>query len=358
VKGLELQLEPKWVEPAFTLYYPDMVYSNPLIAEVDLLLMFEGGYACVELKREAPDAPRDSLKYFVNGLAQQPVFYAHPEFKGDFGGMQYPTPFLTSLSKLLSKLVGEDPCCVNSMVEERRKLFSLDNFLRLLLIYGSPNACKGILDHDFLSRLANEFQLVRTRFLQIHKVKLLRREDDIARPAQIASKDNVTQQVTKVIVMTPILNNEILRQRVAEAVCDYVLKISAKSVIFVCTTRSRGDAKELTDKVKPEVESKIQAEVGMEVVEERQGEGVEKAWADKALKLCEDSCTTCVMLFVGEVPKGVLVKVAEALESEKSKIKLAVMTWMPHLNLEKLMHDLREGDVREAEKVGLGVVDL
>ncbi|MCC6050971.1 MAG: hypothetical protein LM580_09705, partial [Thermofilum sp.] len=164
-----------------------MVYSNPRIAEVDLLVIFEGGYACIELKRHASRAAEDSLKYFIIGLAQQPVFYAHGGSQGELGTVHHPTPFLVLWEKLRQQLVGDESqlsSYVESVAEGRKELFSLDNFLRLLLVYGSPSICEALLSSPFLSRLSKKFQLVETRYSQICAVKLIPCKSDPPHQAQ------------------------------------------------------------------------------------------------------------------------------------------------------------------------------
>lgn len=354
MRSLALQFKPCYVEPAFTLYYPDMVYSNPRIAEVDLLLIFEGGYVCVELKKKASKAPEDSLKYFVNGLAQQPVFYVYSE-RENFGGIQYPAPSLIPRKGLdfLDGLIGGEGdlrSYMHLVKEERGKLFSLDNFLRLLLIYGSPSVCKSILSSTFLSKLANEFQLVNIRRLQINKVKFLDRvvADNALSSVQTVSENNATKYVDKLIAVITILRNKTLQQRVAKAISDFV-KPSTREVILLCTGESKKDAEEVKKMLDPSVQARI------EVIEIKQDENVEEAWASGILKLCEH---TCMILFVGEVPKGVLVKIVEMCESKEPKPRLAVLAWKPQLDLERLMQGLKVGDVMEVEKVELNVIEL
>jgi hypothetical protein len=333
-----------------------MVYSNPLIAEIDLLLIFEGGYVCIELKRRALEALKDSLKYFVNSLAQQPVFYLCDEER-DVSRGRYPNPFLISQknSDFLNKLKKDKEgirSYMDIVVRGREKLFSLDNFLRLLLVYGSPNVCKGIFDSAFFRTLFNEFQLIKIRHSQICKVKLLNRVDDTSFPAQSSSESNTTEHIDRVVVVIAPLNNEFLQKEVAQAINSHAKELLVKEVIFLCTNRSEKDAEEVKNKLKLDARARIE----IVNVEKEQSKNIEMAWVNSIFKLCE---RPCVILFVGEIPKGVLVEIAKVLEFKKPRPKLAVLTWRPQLNIDKLMQDLEQlGDVRETEEVKLNVVEL
>jgi hypothetical protein len=111
------------------------------------LVIFRGGYMCVELKRRASAAPADSLKYFISGLAQQPVLYVFRESEERPGNIQHPTPFLVPWTDFLGELIGDKECFykhVERLAEERKRLFSLDNFLRLLLVYGSTRCLRRL----------------------------------------------------------------------------------------------------------------------------------------------------------------------------------------------------------------------
>jgi len=357
VRSLALQFKPCCVELAFTLYYPDMVYSNPLIAEIDLLLIFEGGYVCAELKKEPSKALKDSLKYFVNGLAQQPVFYLYDKGRG-LGEERYPNPFLISQenSALLNELKGEGREKIRSymdlVIRERKKLFSLDNFLRLLLVYGSPSVCKGIFNSTFFQKLSKEFQLINTRYSQICKVKLLNHVDDISPSAQTGSESSTTEHIDRIVVVIASLNNEFLRQEAAKAISSYAEKLSSKEVILLCTSQSKPDAEGVKGKLKPN----IQVQAKIEAVKGEQSKSIEMAWINSISELCE---RPCVILFVGEVPKGLLVEIAKMLEFKRPKPKLAVLTWRPRLDsIDKLMQGLELGDLTETERVELDVVEL
>jgi hypothetical protein len=335
-----------------------MVYSSPNIAEIDLLLIFEGGYVCVELKRKKTSkALKDPLKYFVNGLAQQPVFYVYDEGMSP-SEERIPNPFLLSQenSDFLNELKGESREKIRSymalVIRERKKLFSLDNFLRLLLVYGSPSVCKGIFNSTFFRKLSKEFQLVKTRYSQICKVKLLNHVDDISPSAQTGSESSTTKHINRIVMVIASLNNKFLWQKVAEAISSYAKNLSAKEVILSCTGRSKPDAEE----VQKRLEHNIQVQAKIEIVEGEQSENIERAWVNSISKLCE---CPCVILFVGEVPKGVLVEIAKMLQSKRPKPNLAVLTWRPQLDsIDKLMQGLELGDVTETERVELDVVEL
>jgi hypothetical protein len=355
-KGGSINLpKPLYVEPAFTLYYPDMVYSNPRIAEVDLLVIFEGGYACVELKRRASRAAEDSLKYFVISLAQQPVFYAHSGSQGELGTVHHPTPFLVPWEKLRQQLVGDESqlsSYVESIAEGRKELFPLDNFLRLLLVYGSPSVCEALLSSPFLSRLSEKFQLVKTRFSQICAVKLIPCKSDPPHQAQGASGGPAPERVEKIVAVIPTLNSEVYQKLVAEAIECYADRISAREVILTCTRRSERDAVGILEML----EKSWRVQAYKEVVESGRGKDLEKAWAERISELCE---TSCVALFVGEVPKGVLTKLAESFARGERKPKLAVLVWKPKLDPERVIGCLKAGDLTETEKeVVLNVVEL
>jgi hypothetical protein len=346
--------KPLYVEPAFTLYYPDMVYSNPRIAEVDLLVIFEGGYACVELKRRETRAAEDSLKYFVIGLAQQPVFYAHGGSQSELGTVHHPTPFLVPWEKLRQQLVGDESqlrSYVESVAEGRGELFSLDNFLRLLLVYGSPSVCEALLSSPFLSRLSEKFQLVKTRFSQTCAVKLIPCKSDSQHQVQGASGDRAPERVEKIVAVIPTLNSEVYQKLVAKAIERYASSASAREVILTCTRRSERDALGILEVL--EKSGRVQAR--KEVVEGERRKDLEEAWAERILELCE---TSCAVLFVGEVPKGVLTKFAENFARRERKPKLAALVWKPKLNPESVVECLRAGDLTKTEEVTLGVVEL
>jgi hypothetical protein len=331
-----------------------MVYSNPYIAEVDLLLIFKGGYTCVELKRRASNAAEDSLKYFLSGLAQQPVFYAHGESQSGLSAVQHPTPFLIPWEELRQWLVGDVnqlSSYMESIAEGRKELFSLDNFLRLLLVHGSPSVCEALLSSPFLSRLSKKFQLVETRFSQICAVKLIPCKSDPPHQAQGASGGPAPERVERIVAVIPTLNSEVYQKLVAKAIERYAARVSAKEVILTCTKRSKRDALGILEML--EKSGCVQARE--EVVEGEKGKGLEEAWAERILELCG---TSCVALFVGEVPKGVLTKFAESFARGERKPELAVLVWKPELDPKRVIECLRAGDLTETEKVVLDVVEL
>jgi hypothetical protein len=331
-----------------------MVYSNPRIAEVDLLVIFEGGYACIELKRHASRAAEDSLKYFIIGLAQQPVFYAHGGSQGELGTVHHPTPFLVAWEELRQQLVGDESqlsSYVESVAEGRKELFSLDNFLRLLLVYGSPSICEALLSSPFLSRLSKKFQLVETRYSQICAVKLIPCKSDPPHQAQGASGGLAPERVEKIVAVIPTLNSEVYQKLVAKAIERYASSASAREVILTCTRRSERDALGILEVL--EKSGRVQAR--KEVVEGERGKDLEEAWAERILELCE---TSCAVLFVGEVPKGVLTKFAESFARRERKPKLTALVWKSQLDPESVVECLRAGDLTKTEEVTLGVVGL
>jgi len=175
-----------YVEPSFSVYYPDMVYVNPQTIEVDLLLVLNGGYICIELKDNPAKAHEDSLKYFINALAPQPVIYMSkkPLEKGE-SQVQLPNPLLIPpdnelilKNQLLSELekwrqkVGE-------FEEERRDFFSLDNFLCMLLLYASPMVCKEVLEKVPPFDEKKLSPLIRRRISLVMRAKGLNFSDEI-----------------------------------------------------------------------------------------------------------------------------------------------------------------------------------
>jgi hypothetical protein len=335
-----------------------MVYSNPRIAEVDLLVIFEGGYACVELKRLTSDSAENSLKYFVIGLAQQPVFYAHGGSQSELSTVLHPTPFLMPWKELRQQLVEDESqlrSYVESVAEGRGELFSLDNFLRLLLVYGSPSVCEALLSSHFLSELSEKFQLVKTRFSQICAVKLIPCESAPPRQAQGTSGDRAPERVERIVAVIPTLNSEIYQKRIAEAIEHYAARVSARKVILTCTRRSERDAKGILEVLEKKLGC-VQAY--KEVVEGERGKDLEEAWVEKILELCG---TSCAVLFVGEVPKGVLTKFAESFVSGEQKPKLVVLIWRPQLNPEDVIECLGKegtGDLTKTEEAVLDAVEL
>jgi hypothetical protein len=241
---------------------------------------------------------------------------------------------------------------VKSVAEGRGELFSLDNFLRLLLVYGSPSVCKALLSSTFLSKLSEKFQLIKTRFSQICAVKLIPCESDSQPQARDASGGPAPERVEKIVAVIPTLNSEVYQKLVAEAIECYADRISAREVILTCTRRSERDALGILEML--EKSGRVQAR--KEVVEGGKGKGLEEAWAERILELCE---TSCAVLFVGEVPKGVLTKFAESFARGERKPKLAVLVWKPKLDPERVIGCLKAGDLTETEKeVVLNVVEL
>ena len=317
-------------------------------------MIFEGGYACVELKRRASNAAEDSLKYFVAGLAQQPVFYAHGGSQSELGTVHHPTPFLVPWEKLRQQLVGDESqlrSYVESVAEGRGELFSLDNFLRLLLVYGSPSVCEALLSSPFLSKLSEKFQLVKTRFSQTCAVKLIPCKSDSQRQAQGASGDRAPERVERIVAVIPTLNSEVYQKLVAEAIERYASSASAREVILTCTRRSERDALGILEVL--EKSGRVQAY--KKVVEGERGKDLEESWVERIFELCE---TSCAVLFVGEVPKGVLTKSAESFARRERKPKLAALVWKPKLKPESVVECLRAGDLTKTEEVTLGVVEL
>jgi hypothetical protein len=150
----------------------------------------------------------------------------------------------------------------------------------------------------------------------------------------------------------PTLNSEVYQKKVAEAIKCYADRVSAREVILTCTRRSEKDALGILNKM---LEKSGRVQARKEVVEDGKGKGLEEAWAERILELCE---TSCVALFVGEVPKGVLTKFAESFASGERKPKLAVLVWKPALDPERVIGCLRAGDLTETEEVVLDVVEL
>jgi hypothetical protein len=155
-------------------------------------------------------------------------------------------------------------------------------------------------------------------------------------------------------VMTPTLGSDILLEKVASAISNYAKETSVGEVVLVCTNLSERDALELGCKLRKRVpEENFRVEVKNAEKEGSSGD-LETAWVAKAFELCQGSC---VVLLVGEDPKGVLVKISEELERGAQGLKLAVLAWMPRLDLEMFKKTLEEGDIW-SEEVELGVVEL
>jgi hypothetical protein len=345
--------KPLWVEPTFTLYYPDMVYSNPLIAEIDLLLIYEGGFVCVELKRKASDVAADSFKFFVNGLAPQPVFYVYSE--ASHLSLHYMKPFTASWDQLRD-LVGDMLRVDEQAIRERERLFSLDNFLRILLIFGSPGISDAVSHVKFLKVLSEASPLVKKRFLQIKAVRGMKLDKKISeqRPLREGAEpvSKKTGNVDRFVAVIPTIRNKHLLKKIAGALKEYVSQSSSEDLTdkgvettLLCTKKSEEDAKMLTKELEGG-----RITVRIVPVEESTAEDLEDAWVKKLRENCRDNC---VVLFVGEVPKGVITKIAELAEG----LKVAVVMWRPRIDIEKMKTILREGGDMPIEEVRLDVVE-
>jgi hypothetical protein len=309
--------ECPFLEASFSLYHPDMVYANPKVVEVDLLLVFNGGYACLELKKKPSDAHRDSLKFFVNGLAPQPVVYVSKRSirKGEselgisnplvipHGEISFKECLLDKLREWREKFDG--------FFEERRELFSIDNFLCMLLLYASPKICRLLLDEVLSDEEKNLSPLIKRRISLIKRAKGL---DNSTGLEEIpAGEKEKSEGMEKLVVLVPTIKSEVLINKIAEALGG----LRAGEVVLLCTKQSAKECCEIIGMIKDKIKS-----IKCEIVE---GD-LEESWSSKAV---EEASNKSVIVTAAEIPKGVLLKLVEKLADEKKSVKLASLLPRP-----------------------------
>ncbi len=355
-----------WAEPSFVVYYPDTVYANPSILEIDLLLIFEGGYACVELKERPSRAVYDSLKFYVNGLASQPILYAaalgKPEerrsLRSEMGKQGVANPLIVNwfgICRRIAKLISRRG--IETLMNERHKLFSLDNFLCAMLIYGSPRVCRALVAD--LKWLGERFELVDLRLKLLEAAKGLEGAKEGLGALMGSDEDSEPQRgLAKLVVMAATLSSDELRRRAARALADYVTKSGAGEVLVLCTNKSLEDAKVVCDGCSDHLRDRVR--LSLELVQAK-GEELEEKWAKRAVKLAGSDMSAIVL--VGELPKGVLISLLERLKRARNKPKLAVLMWRARLSsefaqeLQDVLNCMRS-EVKGREEVKLEVVEL
>jgi hypothetical protein len=264
-------------------------------------------------------------------------------------------PFTASWDQLRG-LVGDMLRVDEQAIRERERLFSLDNFLRILLIFGSPGISDAVSHVKFLKVLSEASPLVKKRFLQIKAVRGMKLDKKISeqRPLREGAEpvSKKTGNVDRFVAVIPTIHNKHLLKKIAGALKEYVSQSSSEDLTdkgvettLLCTKKSEEDAKMLTKELEGG-----RITVRIVPVEESTAEDLEDAWVKKLRENCRDNC---VVLFVGEVPKGVITKIAELAEG----LKVAVVMWRPRIDIEKMKTILREGGDMPIEEVRLDVVE-
>jgi len=219
-----LSVRPVCIEPGFKIYYFDMVYSYPQVLEIDLLVTFKGGMIAIELERSGlKNAIQKSLKYFVNGLARYPVVYCYKSIEDSNS--------LSSEGISAPIIVGElrlgDQDFFNIQIhnikeKERAEIFSIDNFLCSLLIYGAPIICEKLLTDIFMKHVVESSNLIQQRIKVINEVKRLKinfeskHERNISSKIRNSSYDSTSSDARTIIIFIPKLENEGLRAHIAK----------------------------------------------------------------------------------------------------------------------------------------------
>jgi len=338
----------KFVEPSFIVYYPDMVYANPKILETDLLLVLKG--ACIFVEIEDSLSPKSIVtkwagKQLDSGLLAQPILYFVPsqeEAKDPpiadspcSPPILLPKPMLKALVKNELKPLIEE--IIKELQDWRAKCFSLDNFMCILLAYSSPVVCKWLVGEAELGRYAEEgFGLLAKRIEMLNVAKGLG-------PGKVRISGSIEDLITKeefkparVIVLIPLLRSHVLHQKIAEAIADYVINLAKEDIdlFLICTAESKGDA---------EAVRKLLREKGLKKIE---------VYSSPRGRLAEESMEVAgkgpsIIVLTGEIPKDVVLKLAEFTASRLNEVKLAVTAWKPDLRI--FPDRIRELDIQLRE---------
>jgi len=164
-------------ERSFHVYYFDMIYSNPTIVEIDVLLMLRGGLVAIEEESGSPSV-EDFIeiigKQFSKGGGALPILYS-PEGK-EMANLKTANiyPFdRKNLNQILKEEKEFKPFDREGLKgKDRSDLFSLDNFLCALLLFGSPAISHRLA--KWIRRTFRDFELVRRRCEILEEVKGIR----------------------------------------------------------------------------------------------------------------------------------------------------------------------------------------
>lgn len=380
-------LTPIWVEPSFSIYYFDIVYSYPKILEIDFLVVFKGGLLSIEIerKRKLKDAVAKSLKYFVNGACRIPTIYLIDDSIANDGTpklseISLSTPSLVDKSKIskifkcseFRELLKKSRDCIfNKMIHERKQLFTINNFIRTLLIYGSPLICRILLDRNgILKHVIDSFGLVQMNVELIQQAKLLKGGDvNIEKYCkevdnqykECKSEEDSALTIKSMIVIVPILGSKYFHKRLKEFIERSDVReilLSLEKLVFVYTYESRGDAERIISIIKDCFKEKSST------IEEKIVKREEIAETVKNLAVNQLPRDVCVLI-IGEIPKRELLKL---LDLPQHNVRIQTVTWRPSICEEALREhittildedSIRDGSCnREIEKVELYAVEI
>jgi hypothetical protein len=319
-----------------------MVYSNPRIAEIDILLLLRGGYVCVELKEGPQRAPEDSLKFFQNGLGSQAVLYISkkPLERGEASNVGVLNPLVIARDNFSIDKLNEWMEHSTEFYKKRREFFSIDNFLCALLMYGSPAVCSLLFpdkkDPDSIAPF-DEFEgldsFIKYRISLIKLVKGLAENIHESYFDKASGNEDEDLSGEKLVILIPTLSPSFLRGKLVDSIKE--LKGKFSEIVLLCTERSSNHCEELQCKLKGEF---LRVEKEIVKLEE---------WGSKAV---EEAAEGGVILLIGEVPKNVLIGLVNEVYSRN--IKLASLLWRPEFYVERFSNDLSE--IIRGEKCDLG----
>jgi hypothetical protein len=321
-------LRNAYLEPSFVVYYPDIVYTNPRIAEIDILLLLNGGYICIELKKDPQESPKDSLKFFSDGLGSQAVLYISSKPLGPevISGVGILNPLIISRDNFAFEKLKKWREYLTKFCAERHKFFSIDNFLCTLILYGSPEICNLLLsekgDSDSIvpfDRPRELNDLIRHRISLIKCVKGL-----TAHPPsenyidKIVENDKIeSAKGGKLVVLIPLISPSLLN-KAAESIKN--LREFAE-IVLLCTDKSFDNCK------------MMERELMKKGLENLETDSVKiEEWSSRAV---EEASGGGTILLVGEIPKNVLIELVNKIhEKGGGSIELASLLWRPVLKSE------------------------
>lgn len=349
-----LNPKPEWVEPSFSVYYLDIVYSCPTVLEIDFLVIFKGALLSIEVEDRPTNIPRKSLKYFVNGVCRHPVIYSNINSSSDKDktkcdtswvlGINIAMPTLIDCSTIrdwLKNFLENNKRFIFQMKYERSQLFIIDNFMCALLIYSSPLICNTlIMKSNILKHVLNSFELARFRADLIKKVKILEERDYEGKftnegTCDLSSKNQTRekfQNIRSMIVIVPTVRSRYFYKELERFIKR---KHSIKNLfpdleklVFVYTEESYKDAESIIQIVEGSVGNNVQVE-RRKVKKDKIGKTV------KDLAICELTQDVFI-LTIGEVPKSELINLMDPIPNTK----FGALVWRSQVysdGLEKLI---------------------
>ncbi|MCL7390193.1 MAG: hypothetical protein LZ173_09755 [Thaumarchaeota archaeon] len=359
-------VKPVCIEPGFKIYYFDIVYSYPQVLEIDLLITFRGGIVAIELERNGlKNAIQKSLKYFVNGLARYPVVYCYKSIEDSkyLSSEGISAPIIVGDLKLgdqdFFEMFLKDYMQIHDIKEkERAEIFSIDNFLCSLLIYGAPIICEKLLTDIFMKHVIESSNLIQQRIKVINEVKRLKINFESKHGRNISSKirnssyDSTSSDARTIIIFIPKLENEKLRARIADHLKELFKNPSVEKVRILYTERSCEHAIEIISRVGEEEHIGRGVELKFIKVEVNSISTKIRELVDK-----EPQKKDVMVLIVGEFPKRELLKLVEIIRPHTIECKL--LMWRPkQKSLHEVIKNIRECSLGEVERLELRAVSL